>query len=240
MIRCLSVLFLITFLSVPTFAQKGSHEKWGIPKKKNDGIIIRRTEFVYSVNKITGFSNWVLQRLGIDDYGNVKRWSGPFYKDSLLPIDLPRPSNSDFENSGYDKGHAVRSEERTFTVESNRQTFVMSNIFPQTHELNIGPWANFERWSEKMCKDSTYEFWIVIGPIYEGESVFLNKKTNHYLVPQYFYKVFVYKKKIGNPQTMAILMRNDSTFKTNDWKNYVVPISKIEKLTGYKFFPKIK
>lgn len=235
--RRILVLSLLTVSFVSSYAQRGAHEKYGLPTKTNDGIIIKRGEFIYSFNRTTGFSNWVLHRLGKDDFGPVPRFHGPFFKDSLLPIDLPRPTNTDFENSGFDKGHAVRSEERTCTNEANRQTFVMSNVFPQTPELNRGPWLDCERWVEKMCKDSTYEFWIVVGPVYEtGKTVYLNKKNKTFPVPQFVFKVMMVKKPNGSIEKIAVVMPNINGIRKLDWKTYIVPLSKVEELTGYKFF----
>lgn len=233
------VSVLLSLSVVSLFAQRGSHEKWGLPS--NDGVIIKRGEFVYSFNKNTGFSNWVLHRLGKDDFGPVPRFHGPFFKDSLLPADFQRPTNTDFEKSGYDKGHAVRSEERTTTNEANRQTFVMSNVFPQTPELNRGPWLDCERWVEKMCKDSTYEYWIAVGCVYEkGKVEYLNKKNQSFLVPQWVYKVMIVKKPDGTMEKIAVLMPNINGIRKLDWKSYIVPLSKVEELTGYKFFPNAK
>ena len=235
--RTVLVSLLLTLSFVSSYAQRGSHEKYGQPAKFNDGIIIKRGEFIYSFNRITGFSNWVLHRLGKDDFGPVPRFHGPFFKDSLLPIDLPRPTNTDFENSGFDKGHAVRSEERTCTPEANRQTFVMSNVFPQRPELNRGPWLDCERWVEKMCKDSTYEFWIVVGPVYENDKKeYLNKKTQMFPVPQWVFKVMLVKKPDGKLEKIAVLMPNINGIRKLDWKSYVVPLQKVEEITGYKFF----
>jgi len=237
MFRKLSVVLLLTLSFVSGYAQRGAHEKYGLPSKTNGGIIIKRGEFIYSFNRITGFSNWVLHRLGKDDFGPVPRFHGAFFKDSLLPIDLPRPTNTDFENSGFDKGHAVRSEERTCTNEANRQTFVMSNVFPQRPELNRGPWLDCERWVEKMCKDSTYEFWIVVGPVYEKDKTeYLNKKTQKFSVPQWVFKVMLVNKPNGTTEKIAVLMPNINGIRKLDWKSYIVPISKVEELTGYKFF----
>lgn len=232
-------LLWVVILSSTLWGQKGSHEKWGMPLKNDSGMVIRRTEFVYSFNTKTGFSNWVLQRLGKDDYGDVPRYSGQFYKDSLLPKEVVRPTNTDYQNSGYDKGHAVRSEERTRTEEANRQTFVMSNVFPQTPDLNRGPWLDCERWVEKMCKDSSFEFWIVIGAIYErGHLEYLNKSKHKFLVPQWTYKVMLIKKPNSHFDEVGVLMPNVNGIRNNKWPLYIISVSKIEQLTGYTFFPK--
>ncbi len=113
----------------------------------------------------------------------------------------------------------------------------MSNVFPQTPELNRGPWLDCERWVEKMCKDSTYEFWIVVGPVYEtGKTVYLSKKNKTFPVPQFVFKVMLVKKPNGSIEKIAVVMPNINGIRKLDWKTYIVPLSKVEELTGYKFF----
>ena len=117
----------------------------------------------------------------------------------------------------------------------------MSNVFPQTPELNRGPWLDCERWVEKMCKDSTYEYLIIVGSVYEkGKTEYLNKKNQSFLVPQWVYKIMLVKKTDGSMEKIAVLMPNINGIRRLDWKSYIVPISKVEELTGYKFFPNVK
>jgi DNA/RNA endonuclease G (NUC1) len=88
-----------------------------------------------------------------------------------------------------------------------------------------------------MCKDSTYEFWIVVGPVYEKDKTeYLNKKTQKFSVPQWVFKVMLVNKPNGTSEKIAVLMPNINGIRKLDWKSYIVPISKVEELTGYKFF----
>jgi DNA/RNA endonuclease G (NUC1) len=40
----------------------------------------------------------------------------------------------------------------------------------------------------------------------------------------------------GTTEKIAVLMPNINGIRKLDWKSYIVPISKVEELTGYKFF----
>jgi endonuclease G len=228
--------YIIVFLAVlnVAFAQKGSHDKYGIPA---GNIILKRTEFIYSINKKTGFVDWVLYRVGKNDFGNAPRWSKSFYKDSLLDIKIKVPTNADYANSGYDKGHIVRSEERTASIEANRQTFVLTNVLPQTADLNRGPWLDMERWVEKACKDSTYEMWIISGPIFDSTFYILNSK---YLIPKYYFKVILIKMPNNKFKKVGVIMPNVTGLRSKKWQSFVVPVEDIEKITQLKFFEKFK
>lgn len=60
--------------------------------------------------------------------------------------------HSDYTNSGYDRGHMVRSEERTATDIDNKSTFILTSILPQTPKLNQQTWLSLEYACEDWCK----------------------------------------------------------------------------------------
>lgn len=215
-------------------AQPDIHTKFGIPR---GNIIIERNEFVYSVNPKTGFSDWVLYQVDKNDFGDAPRWERAFFRDSLVNLKLNLPKNSDYENSGYDRGHLVRSEERTINQEANRNTFVLTNIVPQTEDLNRGPWLDLERWVENVCKDSTYQMWIVSGPIFDKQFSKLNKK---YLIPKFYFKVILIQKPNGSFTKFGVVMPNIQGIRHVKWEKFITPINEIEKASKLKFFDKIK
>jgi endonuclease G len=229
-------IYILAFFALVNlaFAQKGSHEKFGLPK---GNTIIKRQEFIYSVNQKTGFVDWLVYRVGKDDFGTVPRWEKAFFRDSLINLKIALPTNADYENSGYDKGHLLRSEERTTTVEANRQTFVLTNVLPQTPDLNRGPWLDLERWVEKACKDSTYEIWVATGPIFDTTFYKLNGK---YLIPKYCFKVLLIKTPDGKFKKIGVVMPNVTGVRNKKWADFITPITEIEKVTNLKFFEKFK
>jgi len=229
-------IYIIIFFAVlnVAFAQRGSHDKYGVP---TGNLILSRPGFMYSMNLKTGFADWVIYRLGNDDFGGVPRWDKEFFKDSLITQSVELPDNDDYENSGYDRGHLVRSEERTTNSELNRQTFVLSNVIPQTPDLNRGPWLKLERWAEKVCKDSTYEMWVISGPIFDEPFSRLNNK---YLIPKFCFKVFLVKYKNGKFKKFGVIMPNITGIRDKDWQAFLTPIRVIEKATKLKFFQKYK
>ena len=128
------------------------HVTTGVPfdKDTSDDYIIVRDQYVLSYNKNNGEPNWVAWELNADWYGDVARYTGNFITDVSLPAGFYQVKHSDYTNGGYDRGHMVRSEERTRTVEDNKSTFLLTNIIPQRPDLNQGVWLDFEYFLEDL------------------------------------------------------------------------------------------
>lgn len=225
------ILFIIL---VHLNSEETSHTQFGIPK---GNIVLYRNEFIYSVNTKTGFADWVLYKVSNDDFGNAPRWNREFFKDSLIDLKIKMPTNSDYENSGYDRGHLVRSEERTVNSEANRNTFVLTNVVPQTKDLNRGPWFDLERWVETACKDSLYTIWIISGPIFDKS---YSRLANKFLIPKFYFKVLLIKTPDNKFRKLAVLMPNITGIRNRKWERFIVPIDVIEKATKLKFFDAYK
>ncbi len=87
----------------------------GLPKDSDssDDFLIYRSQYVLSYNYTRSVANWVSWGLNAKWYGKAGRYNGRFLTDNSLPTDFYRVSHSDYTGSGYDRGHLVRSEERT-------------------------------------------------------------------------------------------------------------------------------
>ena len=95
--------------------------------------------------------------------------------------------HSDYNHSGYDRGHLCPAGDRSISSIWMKTTFTMSNIAPQAPTLNRGAWKSTEEWCRSAC--SLYDsISILVIPI------FLNRDTtfigHHRLaVPHAFIKV---------------------------------------------------
>lgn len=65
--------------------------------------------------------------------------------------------------------------ETRYGREAMKQTFLMSNVWPQTPDLNRGPWERLETPISRGLYDmpsyvETYgAIWVITGPIFEGD-----------------------------------------------------------------------
>ncbi|MDQ1267038.1 MAG: endonuclease mitochondrial, partial [Bacteroidota bacterium] len=159
--KVMRIVLLLLISALPALSQSSSypHLEFGIPKDSDstDDYIIERPQYALSYNEHLGCPNWVSWNLESKYFGDVDRYKGKFITDTSLPTKYYHVKDDDYKNSGFDRGHIVRSEERTATIADNKATFILSNIVPQTHDLNAGPWLKLEYHCQKLSVDSTKE-----------------------------------------------------------------------------------
>lgn len=119
-----------------------SNTEFGIPTDSNsaDDISIVRYQYTLSYSSERGTPNWVSYNLDEGWFGGFPRYEGNFKIDPLIPAGNKVVKHDDYTNSGYDRGHLCRSEERTNSDTNNIATFYMTNVIPMTPDLNRGPW----------------------------------------------------------------------------------------------------
>ena len=86
-----------------------------------------------------------------DDIGSVKRISSmKFYSDDDIPGKTAEPT--DYNQSGYDRGHMCPAADRSCTQVAMIATFSMANITPQAPALNRGAWKRIEDATRRYTK----------------------------------------------------------------------------------------
>lgn len=238
--------FIVFLISHSIHAQQQNamsiHLEMGIPlddNASNDYLIIR-PQYALSYNQQLNVANWISWNLHRGWYGSVPRYSGNFIADTSLPAEFYKVKHSDYTNSGYDRGHMVRSEERTATDEDNRSTFLLTNIMPQTPTLNQQTWLSLELECERMCKNDNKELFVIAGGLFGPNPKRLNTVVS---VPDSCWKIIVIldsgqRLKDITPSTrvIAVMMKNGTyTSGTTDWKQYTTTVDAIEQSTGYDF-----
>lgn len=94
------------------------------------------------------------------------RRQGSFYPDERLPVRM-RAALEDYRSSGYDRGHMTPSGDEP-GVQAQQQSFLLSNIVPQTAELNRGPWEGVESAVRGWARQEG-EIFVVTGPGYDPD-----------------------------------------------------------------------
>jgi endonuclease G, mitochondrial len=223
-----------------------SHVEFGTPgdgSATND-YVVHRTTHSFSHNCVEGGPNWVSWNLNKTHYGDAPRGS-TFYADGGLPTGCYRVVSSDYTNSGYSRGHMVRSEERTWSSDHNKQTFYMTNILPQHQDMNGGPWYKFEQHLQTLAQSSNKELYVIAGGI--GNKGTLNG-AGKVVIPTYTWKVVVvmpYGQGLANVtsnssiQVIAVKMPNTAGIAANGWTMYKTTVNDIENLTKYNLLAKL-
>jgi len=212
------------------------------------GFIIERSQYVISYCEDLNSARWASWFVDKNSYGPVTRYGGSFKTETALPPHFTAIRHSDYTRSGYDRGHIVRSKERTQTVEDNISTFYLTNVFPQKDALNRGIWAHFENYCERIAKEQDKQLFIIAGGWYSDNPQRINNKV---AIPDSCWKVVLVlcnTKTINcidtTAQIIAVMMPNDETAKGRQWHHFLTTANRIEHSTGFNFFaiipPQIK
>lgn len=217
------------------------HLSMGIPTDddaSDDHLVVKR-QYALSYNQKLNDPNWVSWNLNATHFGSVPRFSGKFMPDESLPAGMYRVRHEDYSNSGYDRGHMVRSEERTATDEDNKATFFTVNLLPQYHDLNAGPWLRLEEYCQRLAQRESKELFIVAGGIFDRRPKTIGKGV---AVPRSTFKIVVVLDRGKNLESVtkqtrviAVDMPNEQGIMSEGWAKYRTTVDAIEKATGYDF-----
>jgi DNA/RNA non-specific endonuclease len=203
-----------------------------VPGKLNDRPeqILKRVAYTASYNSDLRIPNWVAWQLtGAHTEGKNKRAGVKFQEDTDVP--LPRAVDFDYVRSGYDRGHLCPSADNRWDATAQEQSFLLTNVCPQDHNLNVGDWHELENLCRKWAK--TYgSIYIVAGPVLlKGKHKTIGK--NKVTVPEAFFKVVLCME--GEPKAIGFIYRNESGNRPKSY--YVNTIDDVERITGIDFFP---
>ena len=149
--------------------------------KSPDNFLVERPQYTLSYNRSRGEANWVAWHIDAQDLGKTDR--GDFRPDPALPAEW-QIGPSDYRNSGYDRGHVCPSGDRTASRADNDATFYMSNMLPQTAELNRAVWADMENDLRDIVREGN-EIYVMAGGSGEASRIAQGKVV----VPKVCWKV---------------------------------------------------
>ena len=193
-----------------------------------DNFLMVNTAYVLSYNNSRGTANWVAWRIAEADFGAAER-QNDFRPDPNLPKNFTRVTPADYTGSGFDRGHLCPSADRSSSPQANSATFFMTNMVPQTPDLNRNVWNDFETFSRDLVKKGKLDLYVVAG-VY-GEKGKLKKKVT---VPTNCWKVIVAVPQGAgletvneNTRVVAVDMPNANLGTTN-WKQFRTTVRAIE------------
>lgn len=204
----------------------------------SDDVILDHAYFVLSYNPTKNDPNWVAWHLNAGDIGTTARQDN-FAVDTLLPAMYYRVKTTDYTGSGYDRGHMSPSADNTASVMQNSASFLMTNMLPQYHELNAGPWEGLETFERGLALTDQKEVYIISGGIYDAAPPTIGPGI---AVPKSCFKIVVALDAGQGPCDItlstpiyAVIMPNEKTTTGTKWGDYTTSIDAVEAATGYDF-----
>ncbi|GAB2544371.1 DNA/RNA non-specific endonuclease [Spirosoma aerophilum] len=204
-----------------------------LPAVKPGDEIVRHEGYTLRYRDQYKDADWVAYPLlAYETTGDADRKYEQFKPDPSVENGTALPS--DYTRSGYDRGHLAPAGDFKFSQRMMRETFFMSNITPQAPEFNRGIWKELEELVRTWAiRDKG--IYVITGAVLTSGLPTIGK-TNEVSVPGKFYKVLLFCNK---PEIRMIGFLLDNEASNESLTKFVVPVDRIEQLTGIDFFPKL-
>jgi len=220
-------------------------------ESKRENFLLKKDFFALSYNDDKGSPNWVSWRVVEDDLGEARRFA--FKPDASLPSGFTKITTKDYTGSFFNRGHMCPHSDRSKDETSSKSTFVMTNIVPQTSNLNQKAWNQMEIYLRDLVTVSHKVLYVVSGPVgHGGQDDNGTFKTTisqgKVAVPAATWKVVMVLDKDVDDATqlcdnthirlIGAVMPNDPS-PGLEWGQYRKSVQRIEELTKLKFFDKV-
>lgn len=194
--------------------------------------IVRRVGYTLKYVERYELPAWVAYTLLDDQIQGDEERENKFMPDPVVKSGTA--VSADYTRSGYDRGHMAPAADFKNSYQVMKESFYMSNICPQVPEFNRGIWLELE----KMVRAWAYKYkkvYVVTGPVLKPGLPTIGR-LNQVAVPEQFYKVILY---VNPPYVKGIAFLMDNKPSSAPLSSFVVPIDKIEAITGVDFFPRL-
>lgn len=226
-----------------------------------NNYLLVKDEYTISYNNSNLSPAWCAWHLCSEDLGTASR-GNKFRSDKSLPSQWYKVTTNDYQYSayGFDRGHLCPSADRTSTQKANDETFLMTNMIPQSPDCNRIVWMHLENFERKLVEEGN-ELYIFAGPagcggegnrgIFNEILVYVEDGIKKINVPKWCWKIILVLPE-GEKDIVRVLQNNvkiisvciPNTMECNkdadenkiDWNNYLCSVDYIEEITGFDFF----
>ena len=223
------ILFILFLLPVALFGQETIVAR----REGGDTEILKHPGFTACYNSATQQPDWVSWEITPETVvydGNVSRC------DEFLPDPLasrPTATTFSYSRTGYDRGHMAPAADFRYDQTAQDETFFLSNICLQEHNLNEKTWFELEKRCRFWCKNFyKTPLLLAAGPFFDEDPARVGRDALP--VPSGFWKV-VCKFDRGNWEAVGFVFPNEAL--DDDFRNYAVSVDEVERLTGLDFYP---
>ena len=195
-------------------------------------VYLERTGYTVSFNPEENIPNWVAWVLDAEKLVERESRSDNFSPDPDLDP-AKAITTQEYKSSGWDRGHMCPAADNRWHWRAMDESFYMTNICPQHHNLNRGDWKELEdacrRWA------AVEPIYIVCGPIlYKTPKYGYIGKEHQIRIPDAFFKVVLTGLESGNPRAVGFIYKNEAGNNKRD--KYVNSIDEVERITSLDFF----
>lgn len=207
------------------------------PRNRNNFLIIK-PQYALSHNSSLRGPNWVSWHVESDDVTGVAIRRERFRPDPDLPSSHRGATPNDYKGPcPFNRGHMCPAADRSSSQEDLDATFFMTNMLPQTAQLNQGPWERLEVYLRDLVREGNMELYIIAG----GTGTLGKIGASNANIPSHTWKVIVIlPERNGNDlarvtretRVIAVSMPNRADIYNARWADYRVKVDEIERVTG--------
>lgn len=194
--------------------------------------IITHKGYTVSYNADWKIPNWVAYELTDVEVGGEEPRAKQFVPDPMVPK-YESATTEDYKNSGWDRGHMAPAADMKWHPQAMRESFYLSNVCPQNHNLNGGVWKDLEEQVRDLALQKGH-IYVVCGPIVPEDYVTIG--DNHVVIPSAFFKVLLQEDN-GNIHTIGFVYENIAGHRP--MSTYAMTVDEVEAITGIDFFPSL-
>ncbi len=184
-----------------------------------------------SFNPKLHIPNFVAWELTADEVDGTVSRGNKFFCDESVP---GCPDSWDYSYSGYDRGHMAPAGDMKWSRKAMDETFFLTNICPQSGDLNRGAWKTVEEKCRARAK-MDQALYIVCGPV-PGEKPIELIGDSKVFVPKRFFKV-ICAPYANPPYAIGFIMPNGKV--VGGAQKAAVSVDEVEAATGYDFFSEL-
>lgn len=263
---------VLTLFAIPVTLDYGYEENtplyFGNPSDATEDEVLNECNFLLikkgytvSYSNDTLCPNWVAWHLCKEDLGETTR-SDKFVPDKSLPANWYAVKKNDYQFPayGFDRGHVCPSADRTADDEVNQETFLMTNMIPQSPDCNRIVWKDLESYERELVLQGN-ELYIFAGGYGSGgignrgyfEKIIINQKNDNpdenknkaVNVPKFCWKIILVLSEGDddlnridkNTRIICVCMPNEMGIqKTGSWEQFECSVNYIEEITHFDFF----
>jgi len=245
---------------VATAAAIKAHLPWGAPRNPPSAVhehLLIQKDYVTDYDDDLRVSIWEGHRLRAANVKKVLKRTEAFRPDPRLADPVSATCDDYHGSTEYDRGHMAPSGDFTKSLTSMLNSFLLSNMTPQSKNLNEGYWQQFETYVRFWAKEYGTVY-VITGAVfdYDGDGhrdadASVKKLKDHVGVPSAYYKIITRKPLLGGTQAIAILLPHEkcgnedciTERKATAFEDYlaehITSIRAIEGVTGLDFFPNL-
>lgn len=190
---------------------------------------IEHAGYTVSYNSGLRNANWVAYELTGKEVQGKEPRNGDFIPDPEVKGE--QACDDDYRHSGWDRGHLAPAADMKWSKQAMEESFYLSNISPQNHNLNSGVWKSIE----ELTRDNASRYGkvlVVTGPVFRTNKGKGTIGKNRVVIPDAFYKVLLIDD--GGPKGIGFYCENAAGKKKLE--TYARSIDEIEEITGIDFF----